>query len=87
MSGYIEDADRDQVTLVPDRMEDWIVEDHPVRVIDVFVDAGTGTAGHDNHMVTHVTLSNFKIGGMHRLPRRRLGPPLAQGSLSAGRSH
>ncbi|GAA4219086.1 hypothetical protein GGQ68_003677 [Sagittula marina] len=51
MSGYIEGADRDQVSLFPDRMEDWIVEDHPVRVIDVFVDVGAGTAGHDNHMV------------------------------------
>jgi transposase len=39
MSGYIEGADREQVTLFPERLEDWIGEDHPVRVIDVFVDA------------------------------------------------
>lgn len=39
MSGYIEGVDREQVTLFPDRLEDWIGEDHPVRVVDVFVDA------------------------------------------------
>lgn len=39
MSGYIEGISRDQVTLFPDRLEDWIDEDHPVRVIDAFVDA------------------------------------------------
>ncbi|TYC64749.1 IS1182 family transposase [Stappia sp. BW2] len=39
MSGYIEGIDRKQETLFPERLEDWIGEDHPVRVIDVFVDA------------------------------------------------
>lgn len=32
-------ADREQAPLIPKRLEDWIVEDHPVRVIDAFVDA------------------------------------------------
>jgi transposase len=39
MSGYIEGVDREQSTLFPDRLEDWIGEDHPVRVVDAFVDA------------------------------------------------
>jgi len=39
MSGYIEGVDREQTTLFPDRLEDWIGEDHPVRVVDAFVDA------------------------------------------------
>jgi len=39
MSGYIEGVDREQVTLFPERLEDWIGEDHSVRVIDAFVDA------------------------------------------------
>ena len=39
MPGYIEGVDREQVMLFPDRMEDWIDEDHPVRIVDVFVDA------------------------------------------------
>ncbi|MFY2822515.1 transposase, partial [Ruegeria sp. MALMAid1280] len=38
MSGYIEGADRSQATLFPDWLEDWIDEDSPVRVIDLFVD-------------------------------------------------
>lgn len=39
MSGYIEGVDREQVTFFPERLEDWITDDHPVRVIDAFVDA------------------------------------------------
>ena len=39
MSGYIEGADREQSALFPQRLEDWIDEDNPVRVIDAFVDA------------------------------------------------
>ena len=39
MSGYIEGVNRDQVTLFPEQLEDWIEEDHPVRVVDVFVEA------------------------------------------------
>ncbi|GAA4223849.1 transposase [Sagittula marina] len=39
MSGYIEGVDREQTTLFPDRLQDWICDDHPVRVIDAFVDA------------------------------------------------
>ena len=38
MSGFIEGVDRDQVSLFPDRLEDWIDEDHLVRVVDLFVD-------------------------------------------------
>ena len=37
MAGYIEGTDRGQVTLFPDRLEDWIGEDNPVRVVDLFV--------------------------------------------------
>jgi len=39
MSGYIEGVERGQATLFPERLEDWIGEDHSVRVIDAFVDA------------------------------------------------
>ena len=37
MRRFVEGADREQSTLFPDRLEDWIGEDNPVRVIDVFV--------------------------------------------------
>ena len=38
MKRFIEGADRSQTTLFPDRLEDWIDEDNPVRAIDVFVE-------------------------------------------------
>ena len=38
MKRFIEGTDRGQSTLFPERLEDWVSEDKPVRVIDVFVD-------------------------------------------------
>ena len=38
MSGFIEGENRTQSTLLPDCLDDYIAEDNPVRVIDVFVD-------------------------------------------------
>jgi len=38
MKRFIEGVERTQSTLFPDRLEDWIGEDNPVRVVDVFVD-------------------------------------------------
>ena len=39
MAGYVEGVDRTQVTLFPDRLEDYVGEDNPVRVVDAFVEA------------------------------------------------
>ena len=38
MGRFVEAADRGQSALFPECLEDWIGEDNPVRVIDVFVD-------------------------------------------------
>ena len=38
MKRFVEGVDRGQSTLFPDRLEDWIGADNPVRVIDVFVE-------------------------------------------------
>ncbi len=38
MKRFVEGTDRGQSTLFPESLEDWIGEDNPVRVIDVFVD-------------------------------------------------
>ena len=38
MKRFVEGVDRGQGTLFPDRLDDWIGEDNPVRVVDVFVD-------------------------------------------------
>jgi len=37
MKRFIEGTDRSQSTFLPEALEDWIEEDNPVRVIDVFV--------------------------------------------------
>ena len=39
MKRFVEGLDRRQSTLFPECLEDWIIEDNPVRVIDAFVDA------------------------------------------------
>src|SRR5512144_509700 len=38
MKRFVDGVDRGQSTLFPECLEDWINEDNPVRVIDVFVD-------------------------------------------------
>ena len=38
MKRFVEGVDRNQATLFPDRLEDWVGEDNAVRVVDVYVD-------------------------------------------------
>lgn len=38
MKRFVEGEDRSQSTLFPERLDDYIEEDNPVRVIDVSVD-------------------------------------------------
>ena len=38
MRRFVEGIDRDQTALFPECLEDWIGEDNPVRVVDVFVE-------------------------------------------------
>ena len=38
MSRFIQGEDRSQSTLFPERLEDYIDEDNPVRVVDAYVD-------------------------------------------------
>jgi len=81
MLGYIEGMDRGQATLFPDRLEDWIGEDNPVRVIDLFVDeidlAGLGfgrtvpaTTGRPGYHPS-VLLKLFIYGYLNRVPSSR----------------
>jgi transposase len=81
MAGYIEGTDRGQITLFPDRLEDWIGEDNPVRVIDLFVNeidlaelgfgrtdpATTGRPGYH----PSVLLKLFIYGYLNRVPSSR----------------
>jgi transposase len=38
MSDFIEGTCRTQATLFPDRVDDYITEEHAIRVIDAFID-------------------------------------------------
>mgnify|MGYP000052948374 FL=1 len=81
MSGFIEGIDREQTTLFPERLEDWIGEDHLVRVVDLFVDeldlaelgftrhvsARTGRPGYH----PAVLLKLFIYGYLNRIPSSR----------------
>lgn len=44
MSGFITGESRSQATLFPERIDDYILEENPVRVVDVFVDGLNLTA-------------------------------------------
>jgi hypothetical protein len=53
MTRFVVGDDRSQRTLFPERQEDYLAEDNPVRAIDIFVDEldlaklGFGGAGND----------------------------------------
>jgi len=80
MSGFTEGVDRGQSSLFPERLEDWIEVDHPVRVIDQFVcdldlvalrfertSARTGRPGYH----PAVLLKLFIYGYLNRIPSSR----------------
>jgi transposase len=81
MAGFIEGISRDQTTLFPERLDDWIGEDHLVRVVDLFVDqldlpglgfqrhaaARTGRPGYH----PAVLLKLFIYGYLNRVPSSR----------------
>lgn len=43
---YVEGSDRQQVTLLPECLDDYIAEDNPVRVVDAFRSAAK-VRGHE----------------------------------------
>jgi transposase len=48
MPRFIEGQDRQQVTLMPECLDDFIADDNPVRVIDAFVgELDLGSLGFD----------------------------------------
>jgi transposase len=38
MKGFVQGTDRQQTTLLPERLDDWVDESNAVRAVDVFVD-------------------------------------------------
>ena len=81
MSGFIEGVARGQTVLFPDRLEDWIHEDHLVRVVDLFVEeldlAGLGfvrsAPARTGRPCYHpaVLLKLFIYGYLNRIPSSR----------------
>ena len=39
MKRFVQGMDRGQSTLLPECLDDWISDEHPVRVIDAIVDS------------------------------------------------
>ena len=39
MAAFVQGAERGQVALLPECLDDWVDESNPVRAVDVFVDA------------------------------------------------
>jgi transposase len=81
MKRFVEGADRGQSTLFPECLEDWIGEDNPVRVIDVFVEeldlGGLGFGGVDPEATGRpsyhpsVLLKLYIYGYLHRVQSSR----------------
>jgi len=59
MKRFVEGVDREQATLFPEYLEDWVGEDNPVRAIDAFVDE----------------LDLFDLGFERVMPKRTGRPP------------
>ena len=84
MSGFIEGEDRNQATLFPERLDDYVGEDYPVRVIDVFIDdldvsglgfkaepAATGRPGYQPKMMLKLYVYGYlnRVQSSRRLER------------------
>ncbi len=80
MSRFVEGEDRRQPTLLPSCLDDYVSEDNPVRVIDVFVDeldlgglgfavAPAATGRPSYHPATLLKL--YVYGYLNRVPSSR----------------
>jgi transposase len=83
VSGYIQGQNRDQATLFPERLDDFVAEDSSVRVIDVFVDeldvsglgfaepSDTGRPGYDPRTMLKIYIYGYlnRVQSSRRLER------------------
>ena len=81
MAGFVDGTDREQMTLFPARLDDYVAEDNPVRAVDVFVDTldldklgfirvqplDLGRPGYDPRMM----LKLYIYGYLNRVPSSR----------------
>jgi transposase len=87
MKRFVEGQDRGQSTLFPECLEDWIDEDNPVRVIDVFVDGvdlpdlgfagvepeATGRPSYHPSVLLKLYIYGYQSGSVEPSPRTRGG--------------
>jgi hypothetical protein len=82
MRRFVEGTDREQSTLFPECLEDWICEDNPVRAIDVFIDeldlAEAGFSGVDPEVTGATFISS--IGPAEAIHLRLSQPGSVQSS-------
>jgi transposase len=81
MAGFLVGVSRDQTTLFPERLDDWIGEEHPVRVVDLFVDQlDLAALGFHRHVAARtgrpgyhpaILLKLFIYGDLNRIPSSR----------------
>ena len=81
MKRFVEGVSRDQSTLFPEKLDDFIAEDNPVRVIEAFVEAldlrGLGFKGVDPSATGRpayhpaVLLKLYVYGYLNRIPSSR----------------
>lgn len=81
MAGFVEGTNREQMTLFPARLDDYVAEDNPVRAVDIFVDSldldklgfigvqplDLGRPGYDPRMI----LKLYIYGYLDRVPSSR----------------
>lgn len=81
MAGFVDGTDREQMTLFPAQLGDYVAEDNPVRAVDVFVDnldldklgfirvqpLDLGRPGYDPRMM----LKLYIYGYLNRVPSSR----------------
>ena len=99
MSGFIEGENRQQSTLFPERVDDYIGEESPVRVFDYFIDgldisglgvkteaADTGRPGYHPRLMLRIYVYGYfnQVRSSRRLEREaQRGADVADGSARA----
>ena len=87
MKRFVEGVDRGQSTFFPDRLEDWIGDDNPVRVIDVFVDRlDLGGLGFDRVAPQATDRPAYHPSVLLKLYIYGLSHPLKRGLQRVGKS-
>jgi hypothetical protein len=87
MGRFVEGANRNQATLLPECLEDFIAEDNPVRIVDAFVDelelASLGFDGATPAITATVLPSGRSAQNLHlRLPQSRAIKPTPGAGVS-----